>query len=301
MATKKAEASTSKGRQVAQKPHPKLPNVLRITQIATSKLWQYKKTLVGITLMYGILNLILVQGLAAATDVVSLKEQLNQVFTGNLSQFASSISVFVVLVGSAGNGSSQTAGAYQLFLGLIASLAIIWALRQLFADNVIRVRDAYYRGMEPLVSFVLILLVIAIQLLPALIGSTIYSVIVSNGIAVHLWEQLLWLSVFFGLALVSLYMICSSVIALYIVTLPDMTPLKALRSARDLVRGRRWEIMRKLIFLPIALLVIAAVIMLPIIMILAPIAQWIFFVLTMFSLLAIHTYLYVVYRELLNE
>lgn len=302
MATKNAKVAKSKGAvPVAAKVYPKLPNVLRLTRMAGSKLWQHRKVLAGITIIYGILNLILVQGLAAATDVVSLKDQLNQVFTGNFSQFTSSIGVFVVLIGSAGNGSSQTAGAYQIFLGLVASLAIIWALRQLFADNAIRVRDAYYRGMAPLIPFVLILLVIAIQLLPMLIGSTIYSVVVANGIAVHAWEQLLWLLVFLALALVSLYMLCSSLMALYIVTLPDMTPLKALRSARDLVKGRRWEVMRKLLFLPLALLFISALVMLPVIMVLAPAAQWIFFALTMFWLLAIHTYLYSLYRGLLNE
>jgi hypothetical protein len=41
--------------------------------------------------------------------------------------------------------------------------------------------------------------------------------------------------------------------------------------------------------------------MVPIIIWLTPLAQWIFFLLTMFALVAAHTYMYTLYRELLNE
>jgi uncharacterized membrane protein YoaK (UPF0700 family) len=96
-------------------------------------------------------------------------------------------------------------------------------------------------------------------------------------------------------------MISSSLFALYIVTLPDMTPFKALRSARELVRHRRWTVLRKILFLPIILLVVAAIIMLPIIIWLTSLAQWVFFLLTMFALVAANAYMYTLYRELLNE
>jgi hypothetical protein len=248
-----------------------------------------------------LLNLVLVQGIAGGTDVSSLKHSLNQAFTGQLASLASAFSVFVVLIGSSGNGSSQTAGAYQLLLGIITSLAVIWALRQVLAGTPVRIRDAYYRGMYPLVPFILVLLVIGLQLLPLLIGSTLYNLVISNGIAVNLIEKLACLLLFVLLTIWSLYMISASLFALYIVTLPDMTPLKALRSARELVRGRRWTVLRKILCLPIILLIAAAVIMVPIIIVLTPLAQWIFFLLTMFALVAIHDYMYTLYRELLNE
>jgi hypothetical protein len=233
--------------------------------------------------------------------VGGLKNELNQIFTGNFGSLASSLSIFVVLVGSAGNGSSETAGAYQLFLALITSLAVIWALRQVLARTPIRARDAYYRGMYPLVPFILVLMVCGLQLIPLLIGSSVYSLVISNGIALYFVEKMLWALLFGLLALLSLYMLSSSLFALYIVTLPDMTPLKALRSARKLVRYRRWTVLRKIICLPIILTILAAAIMLPIIIWLTPLAQWVFFLLTMFGLVAVHAYMYTLYRELLNE
>ncbi len=301
MAKKSGKLKEASEKDIVTAKLPKLPSVWALTKSASETLWQNKKIFIGITLVYGLLNLILVQGLAATTDVASLKDQLNQVFVGDFGSLASSFSIFVVLVGSAGNGSSETAGAYQLFLALTASLAIIWALRQILAGTQFRVRDAYYRGMYPLIPFILVLLIIGLQLLPLVIGSGLYSLVVSNGIAVQAVEQLLWLVLFLALAMVSFYMISSSIFALYIVTLADMTPMKALRSAKELVRSRRWAVMRKLLCLPLILLIVAAVIMLPIIIVLTPVAQWIFFLLTMFSLVAVHTYIYTLYRELLNE
>ncbi len=264
-------------------------------------LWQHKRLFIIITLIYGLLSLILVQGLASGTNVGELKNQLNDVVTGHFGALVSSLSIFAVLVSSSGNGSSQTAGAYQLFITLITSLAIIWALRQVMLGNKLRVRDAYYKGMYPLIPFILVLVVIGLQLIPMVIGAALYGTILSNGIAVHLIEKIVWALIFGGLCLLSLYMISSSVFALYIVTLPDMTPIKALRSARNLLRNRRWTALRKIICLPIILLVVAALIMVPIIILLTSLAQWVFFILTMFSLVAIHAYLYTFYRELLNE
>ena len=51
----------------------------------------------------------------------------------------------------------------------------------------------------------------------------------------------------------------------------------------------------------VLLLIAAAVIMVPIIILFTPFAQYVFFAMTMFSLTAVHAYMYVLYRELLNE
>ena len=173
--------------------------------------------------------------------------------------------------------------------------------RQVLSGKQPRIRDAYYKGMTPLIPFMLVLLVIGLQLLPLLIGSALYSMVMSNGIAVYFIEKLLWTLLFIGLALWSLYMISASVFALYIITLPEMTPVKALRSARELVRHRRWTVLRKILFLPLVLLLVTALIMVPIIILATVVVQWVFFGLTIFALLVVHGYAYTLYRELLNE
>jgi hypothetical protein len=279
----------------------KLPSVWQLTKTAASRIWQQRRLLGGISLVYGFLNLILVQGLASSSDISSLKSNIQNGFSGHLSSLGSGLDSFVQLVGTSGNGSSDTAGAYQLFLAIITSLAVIFALRQIFTGHKIRVRETYYRGMYPLIPFILVVLVLGIDLLPVTVGAYLYSAVTVNAIAIHFLEKLIFIFIFILLASWTFYMLTSTIFALYIVSLPDMTPLRALRSARQLVSKRRLSVFLRLIWLPIALLIVAGVIMLPIIIWLTFLSQWIFFILTMFILVAVHTYFYTLYRELLDD
>ena len=174
------------------------------------------------------------------------------------------------------------------------------SLRQTFAGAKVSVRDAFYKGLYPLVPFLLVLIVIGIQLFPLGIANFLYGVVITGGLAVTAVEKLLWCVIILLLVIWSFYMVTSSVFALYVVTLPDVRPLQALRSARDLVFCRRWNVMRKFLFLPFALIIICVVIMFPVILFLTPLAQWVFLLLSMASLVVCHAYMYTLYRELLK-
>lgn len=259
------------------------------------------KLFLGLALIYGLLTLVLVRGFSSGLNVSTLKTDLNQVFSGNFGALASGIGVYIVMLGSAGSSSTAASAPYQLFIAIITSLAVIWSVRQLMANKKIRIRDAYYMGMYPLIPFIIVLAVVSLQLLPLMIGSTIYAMVVSYGIAITLIERIIWVVVFLALAVLSVYWLSSSLFALYIVTLPEMTPIKALKSAKELVNGYRWQLIRKIFALPVLLLLAATVLMLPVIIIFTPLAQWVFFLLTSFVLVAINTYMYSLYRELMNE
>jgi hypothetical protein len=172
-------------------------------------------------------------------------------------------------------------------------------LRQAANQHKARIRDAYYGGMYPLIPFILTLIVIGLELLPLIISAALYGVVITNGIAAHGYEQVIWVIILLGGLSLTLFLLASSIVSLYIVTLPDMTPLKSLRSARDLVRGRRLSVIRKLLFLPFVLLVVAAIIILPTIAVSSGATVIVFFAINLLSLLAVHSYLYSLYRELL--
>jgi hypothetical protein len=155
--------------------------------------------------------------------------------------------------------------------------------------------------MYPLVPFVLILLVMALQMLPTFIGLSVYQLVVIAGIAASAVEIIFWGLGALALALLSLYLLVSSIVALYIVTLPDMTPLTALRSAKQLVKGRRWTIMRKMLFFPVLCLLAAAIIMLPFILVVPALAGWLLFALGFVGVAAGHAYFYNLYQRLLDE
>ena len=282
----------------------KMANVFDITKSSIMVLWRYRLVFGGILLLYGIVNLVFAQGFSVGTNVVALKNQVSGLFHGKYSQVSGGLAVFALMiasVGSSGSSTSTTGGfGYKLFLLIIVSLAIIWAIRSAMSNNKVRIRDAYYKGMYPLVPFILIMFIIALELLPMIAGITIYVIAINNGIATNIIEQLAFILFAAILSAVTIYWVNSSIFALYIVTLPDMTPIKALRSAKKLIKRRRWPILLRIIYLPVALLVISSVIMLPAIILVASLAPWVFLVLSLLLIAITHSYLYTLYRELIE-
>lgn len=279
------------------KSAPKLSSSFSLLVQSLKLLKIHWKLFALITLIYGALTIVLVRGLGSGISLDSLKATLHE--DGSSNSLATGITLFGYLLGGAGGANSQAGGIYQTLLVILLSLVTIWALRQVLAGKQIRVRDAFYKGTYPLVPFILVLLVVGLQLLPLVVGSWLFATVSGAGVAVNVIEKFGWGLLFFLLSLWSLYMISSSVFGLYIVTLPDMTPLKALRSAKQLVKHRRFKILRKLLFLPFALIIAGAIITIPLILILTSLATWVFFLLSMFGLIVVHSYLYMLYRELL--
>lgn len=275
----------------------RVPSAWSLTRMAVRPLTKHWKLFGGIVLLYGILNLIFVQSLGSSADIQAVTSALDKHFKGGVGKVGSGLSAFAYLLGASA-GTSQ-GGAYQSIIVIVVSLSLIWVLRREGALAEVRVRDAFYRAMTPLVPFALILCIIALQLAPFLLGAGLYNTAVSNGIADATVVRLVFLLLFGLLAFWSLYMVSGSIMSMYIVTLPEMTPFAAFRSSRALARRRRWMVMRKLLFLPIVLLVPTAIIMLPILMFATALAPWIFFALTMIALAVFHSYMYTLYQALL--
>ncbi len=260
---------------------------------------KYKRLFIAISLIYFVLSLILVTGLVGGADLSQIKTTLQDALQGSNVEITTGVALFGVLVSGGGTNVSEVGSLYQSILVVIMSLVFIWVFRQTYAKNKISVRDAFYRSTSPLIPFLLVLIVIGLQFLPLLAGTTVYSIVISQGLAVSMAEKFLWLLLLLSLVLLTLYMVSSSLFALYIVTLPEVTPMQALRSARDLVRHRRWSIMRKIIFLPVAVLLLAAMVMIPVLLYITAAAQWIFILLSIFGIIIAHGYIYRLYRELL--
>lgn len=275
-----------------------VPGSFRIFKDAIMLLKQHAKLFLCIAAIYGILYLLLVQGLTNLNGLEEARNRLEDSIAGGFVDLTAGVTLYVQLLGMPAM-SGSAANFYQFVVTLLASLALIWTFRQVYAGHKVRARDGYYQGMYPLVPFLLILGLVAVQLIPFAIGGSVFALVVRNGIAATGIEIFLWGVGFFVLALISLYMIVSSVLALYIVTLPNMRPLQALRSAHELVQGRRWLLMRKMLFLPLTLIVLVGSIMVPLIMFITPIVGWMFFALMVISLAVGHSYMYRLYRSLL--
>lgn len=276
-----------------------LPGFFKLFGRALTLLRQNKSLFGGIILINCLLSLVFVAGLTSSFDFVQTKNNIEEFVGEDVGRASLSVTLFGYLISTAGAQAGEIAGTYQLFLTLITSLAIIWAVRQVLAGEKASAKDAFYHGIYPLVPFLLVFAVIALQLVPAIIGMSIYGIIVSGGLAVTALENALWLILLILLCLLSLYMMISSVFALYIVTLPEMTPLKALRSARGLVAHRRLSVSVRIIALPLVLLLAVMVLILPAIIFLPWLATILFLLFGSLSLYLGHSYMYHLYRSLL--
>ena len=281
--------------------HKPLPSAFKLFKSSLKLLFQRWRLFGGIVLIYMVLTVILVKGFGSGNNVSELKGTLQGAFSGSAANVKASFTLFGTLLSNVGSSDSSTASTYQTIVLLIISLVLIWALRQVTANkkNGPSVRDAFYKGLYPLVPFVLVIIVIELQFIPVLIANFLANGVLGGGLAVTSVEKVLWMLLCIILCILSFYMVTSSLFAMYIVTLPDLRPMAALRSARELVRYRRLVVLRKILFLPVALLFLAAVIMIPLIMWVPVLAQWVFLALSMFALAVFHSYMYNLYRALL--
>ena len=251
-------------------------------------------------MVYLILNIIFASGISNLSSAVEgIKTNLSSTGNSQNHPLAAAFSGFTSLVSSAGSSGSATGSVLQSVLIVLESLVIIWALRQLLAGAAVGVKQAYYQSTGPLIPFLLVIFVIILQLLPISLGAGALSLIqgsLANGSGVI---AAIFVVLFGLLASWSFYMVSGSVFALYIVTLPDMHPRKALRSAKNLVRFRRLAVMRRVVFLPIFILIVMGALIIPCILVFTPLVAPLFYVLSMLAILFVHTYLYSLYRSLL--
>ncbi len=280
---------------------PKLPSSWSLWKSTLKTLNTHRDVLFPIIAVYFVLTIILVRGITGGLDVGGIKDAFSELFAGRVGSLLAAGAIFGTLLGSAGTAATASGQFLQPALLMIVTLATVWSLRQLTAGEKVTFKEAFYKSPYPLVPFLLVMMVVGLQLIPFLVGNWLYAVVLANGIAVTAMEKFLWVLLFFLSALLSMYMITSSLFALFIVTLPDMTPLRALRSARQLVLHRRWVVLRKILFLPLGLLIAGAIIMLPILLFVTFIAEWVFLVLSSVAWIFSVTYVYCLYRELLHE
>lgn len=258
-------------------------------------LWQRKRSFFGIALIYGIANLVFVRGF---TDLQNLAIIRETVTSGKLTSLFTQLGY---LFSTTGSGSGASSGMYQMILLVLCSLAIIWGIRQTYAGRSFTTKETFYEGMYPLVPFLLLLILMSIELIPMSIAGFVYSSFIGGSIAVTGLEKTFTIAVIIGLILWSLRMIISLIFAIYVVTLPGMTPLRAIRSVKGLLYRRRMLVWRKIIYLPVILFLAILLVEIPAIMFATLLAPWLFFILIALAIPLMHAYTYTLYRELISD
>lgn len=295
----------------------KLPGYWAFTAHVRRTLWQNRKLFLLLTLVYAILTAIMV-GIASQDTYTTLTDTLRQtggdVFQGSFGELNKAGLLFIT---AATGGLSQTlTEVQQVYTGLLLLLTwltTVWLLRNRLAGHKVKLRDGLYNASAPILSTFVVALVLIVQLLPLAIALIGYSAASASGLLAGGVEAMLfWLAAIL-LGLLSLYWITSTLIALVVVTLPGMYPFRAIKTAGDLVIGRRVRILFRLVWLALTVVVAWVLVMIPIILLdtwlkgLWPAIEWLPIVpvvllgLSSLTIVWVASYIYLLYRKVVAD
>jgi len=277
-----ANAKTKTGQYLARRPHRsfrkterrdyirslQLPGYWSFTYSVWQTLWKSKQLFIWVVLVYGIFTAVFI-GLASEETYNTLSDALREtggeIFQGNWGEIGqASLLLLTGVTGSLSTPPSEAQQAYGLFFGTMTWLTTVWLLRSLLAGQKPRFRDGLYNAGAAIIPTLLVSLALVVQLIPAAIAT----IISTTAIATGLLEgpiAMVFAVVALLLYILSLYWTVSTLIALVIVTLPGMYPMQALRTAGDLVIGRRLRILYRWLWLGGVVAVTWILIMVPII------------------------------------
>lgn len=247
----------------------KLPGFFAFTKSVAKTLWQHKVLFIMLTLVYAILSGLIV-GIASQDTYSAITEGLSEA-SSTLGSDPGQIGIVAGLIGTAITGGlnqtlTQTQSTYASLLALMTWLTTVWLLRNILAGNKVKLRDGLYNASAPILSTFLVTLVLILQLLPMALAFIGYSAANASGLlAGGIETMLFWIAA--GLLVVlSLYWVTSTLIALVIVTLPGMYPMKALSTAGDIAVGRRMRLLLRLLWLVGTIVVVWIVVMVPLVL-----------------------------------
>jgi hypothetical protein len=226
--------------------------------------------MVWLAVVYSSLTVVLV-GMASQSTYTQLNSALKtsggDLFSGNWGQIGqASLLLLGGVTGNLGAAPSASQQVYAAILALLVWLTTVWLLRAILAGRKPRLRDGIYNAGAPLVSTFLVSLLLVVQLIPVALAAIGYSAAEASGLLAGGVEAMIFWAVVALLTVLSLYWITSTIFALIVVTLPGMYPMKAIRTAGDLVIGRRLRILYRLLWLLGTVIVAWLVVIVPIIL-----------------------------------
>lgn len=296
----------------------KLPGYWAFTDHVRKILWNNKRLFVWVLVVYAVLTISVVN-LASESLYSELRTTLNdttaEIFNGFWGEVGKSgLLLLGGLSGSFNNAPTDSQSqTYMLLGGLLLWLTTVWLLRALSAGARPKMRDGLYNAGAPIVPTIFVSFVAVLQLLPVALVLYGYNAAVGSGLLDGGIEAMMFWSAAAVLVLLSAYWLTSTLIAMVIVTLPGMYPLQALRTAGDLVIGRRVRILLRLVWMLLLVAVTWAVVAIPTIMLDGwiksivpyftglPVVPVMLLVMGSVTLIWIAAYIYLLYRRIVED
>ena len=295
----------------------KLPGYWAFTTRVLSVIKANRKQLLLLGLLYMVFTGIFL-GISSQEGFTTLRETLNEageyLTDGNWSALGeASLLALSTVTGAISPELSEAQQAYAVIFGLLMWLALVWLLRQCLAGSKVRIRDALYNSGAPIVPTALLFFVLLLQLLPVALAAIAYLPAQTSGLLDGGVEAMLFWIAAGGLAALSAYWITSTALAMVVVTLPGMYPLRALRIAGDMVVGRRLRILYRLLWMTVITVLAWVILLIPFIMIDMGLKAWIpaidwqpivpvvVLILGTISFIWMTTYVYLLYRGIVDD
>ncbi len=248
-----------------------LPSYWSFTGQVRKILWQHKTLFLWVTILYAVLSGTLV-GLASQDTYTQLgdvlKQQSGDILQGNWGEIGKAgILLGTGILGGINQTPTDAQKIFAPLVTLLIWLSTIWLLRALLAGHKPKLRDGLYNAGAPIISTFLVSLMFLVQLIPAAIATLGFWAATQTGFITDGVEAMAFWIVASLLVILSLYWVTSTFIAMIVVTLPGMYPMQALRTAGDMVVGRRLRILLRLLWLFVLVAIIWVVVMIPVILI----------------------------------
>lgn len=295
----------------------KMPGYVAFTKSVTKIIWKNKKIFLRFALVYIILSALMV-GLSSqetySTLQTTIKSTGGDIVKGSFGGLAQAGLLFISSM--SGGLSSELTGSQQIFaviIFLMAWLTCVWLLRNIMANRKVKLRDGIYNAGSPIISTFLVALLLLVQLLPLAIAIVGYGAAATTGLLDNGVEAMLFWAAAGLMAVLSIYLMTSSVFALIIITLPGMYPMAAIKAAGDLVIGRRVRIIARFLWMLLCVLFGWALIMIPMILFDSwikevwssikwlPIVPISILVMTSVTVIWVSTYIYLLYRKVVDD
>lgn len=295
----------------------KLPGYFGFTGHVVKTLWARKNTYVLLVAVFSIITMTLASTFSQSTFVQLsdiLTETSSDILGGDIDQISQAGLLLLSFGGGALSGDITEAQQILAFIVFVLVwLTIVWLLRAQLAGGAPRLRDGLYNAGSPIVASSLLFLLFLVQLIPGALAIIILNAAYTSEL---LGFGFLPFVVALGsllLIIFSVYLVVSSIFALVVVTLPGMYPWRALRTAGDLVTGRRLRILYRLTWMVLVMFVVWALVMIPII-IFATWLQgvWPFFehiplvpvcltIMSTIGIVFVSAYVYLLYRKVVDD
>lgn len=277
----------------------KIPFLWGHLAMARQDIFTFWRSMTGVIFIYALVYAVTVIGLnfiipsfnnaTSSTGVLASEQNVD-----SLTKAADAISNGLTFI-----SGDQSSTLVQFILFLVASLAFMWVLRKIRKLQNVKISEAYYQGTAQFVAMFLLIIWFVIFLLPASIGTTILSIgltasttalelIIITGISLILFMFTVWLYAKYWPSF-------------YIISLPGMRPISALKNASSLTKKHRLNITIQVggfIIISLILLIIA---ILPLAFVVPAIVPYWVYILMFIIFATTHTFLFSIYRSLVGE